>query len=132
MTQDLSFSPLYISTREFHDLISLQSSWTKNQRDQSLMEVNDNYSKWKSTFAEEMKFIQEDFTATQTEEEMTLVWEEGYKIEKNSDLWFTSYFTIQGEWVDPKNRKYPVVFEFLAMNFEGKWKLMSSTKEINP
>jgi hypothetical protein len=132
MQRDVSFTPLYISKREFHDLISLQTAWPKNQRDQSLMEVNDKYTQWMREYQTEMKFIQEDFEATQSEEEMTLRWKPGFTKEKNGDIWFTFYFTVEGEWVDPKNRKYPVVFEFLAMNFEGEWKLMSSLKELNP
>lgn len=130
--KDISLTPLYISTREFHDLISLQTSWPKNQRDQSLMEVNDKYSQWKAEYINEMRFIQEDFHATMVEEEMRIEWKPGFVVEKNSDLWFTFYYTIEGQWIDPKNRKYLVVFEFLAMNFEGQWKLMSPLKELNP
>lgn len=129
---EFDFTTLYMSPQEFHEFLTLQTHWDKNTIDQSLMEVNEKYASWKNTFETQLKLLQEDFHATLTIEELKLYWNKDFIKEKNNELWFSNYFTLKGKWVDKKKNHYEIVLEFLAVNYNNKWLLMSPINEINP
>lgn len=129
---EFDFTSLYLTPQEFHEFLTLQTHWDKNTIDQSLMEVNAKYSEWKSAFQSHLTALQEDFHATLTIEELKLVWDKGFTKEKNNELWFSNYFTLKGKWIDKKKNHYDIVLEFLAVNYNNEWILMSPINEINP